>query len=69
MSWCPKLGPFLDLIFVNKLKNSASILDLGIFADDTDLFYVKKMSKHKFETVNNELQCFNDWSRTNKIFS
>ena len=45
------------------------MLDLGIFADDTDLFYVKKMSKHKFETVNNELQCFNDWSRTNKIFS
>ena len=56
------------LIFVNDLKNFTNLLDPVMFADGTNLFYMKKkMLKLKFETVNNELQYVSDWFRGNKL--
>ena len=45
------LGPLLFLIFVNDLSN-ATLLDLIMFADDTNLFYSNKDIKTMYEFVN-----------------
>ena len=51
------LGPFLFLVFVNNLPNASRLLDLIMFADDTNHFFD---IKHLFTVVNNELVNIND---------
>ena len=46
------LGPLLLLIYVNYLNNASDILDLIMFADDTNLFYSHKSIHQLFTKVN-----------------
>ena len=54
------LGSLLFLIFVNDLKKSTTLLDLIMFAYDTNLFYTNKNMKVLFETVSKELRYVNE---------
>ena len=49
------LGPFLFLLYVNDLPQASKLLDLIMFADDTNFFYLGKDTHSLFSTVNNEL--------------
>ena len=46
------LGPLLFLIFVNDLHNVTKYLDPIMFADDINLFYSNKISKHFSKSLN-----------------
>ena len=47
--WCPTriniIGPLLLLIYANDLNRASDILDLIMFANDTNLFYSHKNIK------------------------
>ena len=48
------LGPLLFLVHVNDLPNASRLLDIIMFADDTNFFFNHKDIKHLFTVVNNE---------------
>ena len=61
------LRPLLLLLYVNDLKNASSVLDLTMFADDTNLFYTHSNMQMLFSTMNEELASINQWFVSNKL--
>ena len=61
------LGPLLFVVYINDLPSSSKILNLLMFADDTNLFYEYKNIRKLFATVNEELMNINDWFMTYKF--
>ena len=61
------LGPLLFLIFINDLWHSTPLLDVILFADDTNLFYLHNNVNELFRTMNDELSHLNDWFYANKL--
>ena len=61
------LGPLLFLIYVNDLNKASKILQLIMFADDTNLFYSHRNIKTLFYTANKELEHINEWFESNKL--
>ena len=49
------LGPFLFLIYINDLCQVSNILDMILFADDTNIFYSHKDPSFINTVVNTEL--------------
>ena len=61
------LGPLLFLIYVNDLSKVSSLLEVIMFADDTNLFINGKNIQTIFKTMNNELIKLVDWFKANKL--
>ena len=61
------LGSLLFPNFVNDLSNSTKVLDLVLFADDTNLFCSDSNIRTLFETANQELSQINDWFLPKKL--
>ena len=61
------LGPLLFLIYVNDLYVSSKILNIILFADDTNLFLSHKNLKTLFSKMNVELTKINEWFKANKL--
>ena len=61
------LGPLLFLLYVNDLCEISNILELIMFADDTNLFYSHKILKTLFNIVNIYNDKFNNWFKSNKL--
>ena len=61
------LGPVLFLLYINDPQFASDLLDLIMFADDTNLFYSNKDINTTFLKVNNELQKINEWFISNKL--
>ena len=61
------IGPLLFLLYTNDLNKASDILDLIMFADDTNLFYSNQNKKTLFGTVNYELQEICGWFTANKL--
>ena len=61
------LGPLLFLIYVNDLSKVSTILDIVMFADDTNLFIDGKDIKTIFKTMNDELVKLVEWFKANKL--
>ena len=53
------LGPLLFLLYVNDLKNTPSVLDPIMFAEDTNLFHTHSNIRKLFSTMNEELASMN----------
>ena len=49
------------------LSHASHLLQLIMFADDTNLFYAERDTKKLFQTVNNELQKISLWFISNKL--
>ena len=57
---------FIIVIYVNNLPNTSNILDLIMFADDTNLSYSHHNIKTLFSTVIKELEKLQGWFRANR---
>ena len=61
------LGPLLFLIYVNDMHLSVPLLNVIMFADDTNLFVSGKDYKKLFSVMNNQLRLIDDWFASNKL--
>ena len=61
------LGPLLFLVYINDLCNVSKVLELILFADDTNIFYSHTDASHLMEVVNLELKKITCWFYTNKL--
>ena len=55
------------LLYVNDLKNASNLLDLIMYADDTNLFLTHKDISYLFETANLQLERITQWFISNKL--
>ena len=58
---------FIFAIYVNGFPNATNILDLVMFADDTNLFYSHHDIKTLFSTVNEQLKKLEGWFTANRL--
>ena len=61
------LGPLLFLVYINYLCNVSKVLELILFADDTNIFYSHTDASYLMEVVNLELKKITCWFYTNKL--
>ena len=61
------LGPLLFLVYINDLCNVSKVLELILFADDTNTFYSHTDASYLMEAVNLELKKITCWFYTNKL--
>ena len=59
------LGPLLFLIYINEIVKISSILNMILFADDTNLFIYGKNLTETFATLNIELCKQSKWFKVN----
>ena len=61
------LGPLLFLLYINDLGNVSNILELILFADDTNVFF----SHNDFSSLTNIVDCeierLSEWFKANKL--
>ena len=50
------LGPLLFLVYINDLCNVSKVLEMILFADDTNIFYSHTDASYLMEVVNLELK-------------
>jgi len=61
------LGPLLFLLYINDLYLASKILNVILFADDSNLFYSNSNIKDLFRIFNEELSKVNEWIASNKL--
>ena len=61
------LGPLFFLVYINDLCNVSKVLELILFADDTNIFYSHTDASYLMEVVNLELKKITCWFYTNKL--
>ena len=61
------LGPLLFLIFINDLANISSVMNILLFADDTNLFFKHENVESLNSLINIELCKVSNWIRANKL--
>ena len=61
------LGPLLFLIYINDLCQVSNILDMILFADDTNIFYSHKDPNFLNTVVNTELDTLSSWFQANRF--
>ena len=61
------LGPLLFLVYINDFNNSSDLLDLHLFADDSNLFYAHKNLRSLEEHLNQQLINIHNWLCANKL--
>ena len=61
------LGPLLFLVYINDLCSVSKVLELILFADDTNIFYSHTDASYLMEIVNLELEKITCWFYPNKL--
>ena len=61
------LGPLLFLVYINDLCSVSKVLEMILFADDTNIFYSHTDASYLMEVVNLELKKITCWFYTNKL--
>ena len=62
------LGPLLFLLYINGCNQASSVLDLHLFADDSNLFYSHRSFQTLETTANNELsKISHEWLCANNL--
>jgi retron-type reverse transcriptase len=61
------LGPLLFLIYINDICNVSTLTKLILFADDTSLFFSHRDPVYLVNMINQELEKFSIWLRTNRL--
>ena len=53
--------------YINDLSNASNIIDLVLFADDTNLFFSHNDLSYLMETINSEMIQLSNWFLANKL--
>ena len=61
------LVPLLFLLYINDFNKTSSVLDLHLFADDSNLFFSHKNLQTLESIVNNELSNIHEWLCANRL--
>ena len=61
------LGPLFFLMYINDIHNASNILEMVLFADDTNVFYSHNDSSYLTNIMNTELRKLSDWFKANKL--
>ena len=61
------LGPLFFLIYINDIHNASNILEMVLFADDTNVFYSHSDLSDLANIMNTELRKLSDWFKANKL--
>ena len=61
------LGPLLFLLYVNDVHHASKVLNLSIFAEDTNLIFSHSDINILFEKLNKQLTNESNWFNANKL--
>ena len=61
------LGPIFFLLYIDDINNASKILQLILFADDTNVFLSHKDEDCSANILNTELNKLSIWFRANKL--
>ena len=61
------LGPLFFLLYINDLNNVSTLVELILFADDTNLFTSHKDPVYLTASLNSELNKSSTWFKANKL--
>ena len=61
------LGPLFFLLYINDLNNVSTVIELILFADDTNLFMSHKDPVYLAASLNSELNKLSAWFKANKL--
>ena len=61
------LGPLFFLLYINDLNNVSTLVELILFADDTNLFMSHKDPVYLAASLNSELNKLSTWFKANKL--
>ena len=61
------LGPLLFLLYINDICNVSQILEVILFADDTNVFYSHQDLHYLVNTMNKEMNKLSEWLKINKL--
>jgi hypothetical protein len=61
------LGPLFFLLYINDICNVSQLIDIVVFADDTNRFFFHKESQYVINTLNRETEKLSDWFQANKL--
>ena len=61
------LGPLFFLLYINDLNNVSMLVELILFADDTNLFMSHKDPVYLAASLNSELNKLSTWFKANKL--
>ena len=61
------IQPLLFLLYINDLCNVSNILDIILFADDTNIFFSHRDQNYLVETINSEMNKLTEWFKSNKL--
>ena len=59
--------PLLSLLYINDFNKASSVLDLHLFANDSNLFFSHKNLQTLESIVNNELSNIHEWICANRL--
>ena len=68
--WCPPgihFGPLVFLLYINDLNNVSTLVELILFADDTNSFMSHKDPVSLAASLNSELNKLSTWLKANKL--
>ena len=61
------LAPLLFLIYINDICNASNILELILFADDTNIFFSDDDISQLMNVVNSQMEKISEWFRANML--
>lgn len=61
------LDPLFFLLYINDINYVSKIVNLILFADDTNIFFSHKDPTHLINILNDEIEKLSEWLRANKL--
>ena len=61
------LSPLFFLLYINDICNVSQLIEIVLFADDTNIFFSHKEPQYVINILNREMKKLSDWFQANKL--